>query len=141
VLFLIAALPMSIGLPIYEAVEELKRDDELLDGLELALQSSSLLEQVETAVQASSELDPIAKRRLIVALEAVRIGHYIDAAPPLSQGLERAFFALARERGSSTAKTSSSSGALVEGEEGRRPVRASRARLRLPPLPERLGLR
>lgn len=99
VLFLIAALPMSVALPIYEAVEDLKRDDELLDGLELALQSSTLLDQVEAAVHSSGDLDPIAKRRLIVALEAVRDGHYIDAAPPLSQGLERAFFGLARDRG------------------------------------------
>jgi hypothetical protein len=90
---------MSIGLPIYEAVQEAKCDDELLDGLELALRSSPLLEQVEAAVQTSADLDPIATRRLVVALEAVRAGHYIDADPPLSQGLERAFFALAREQG------------------------------------------
>lgn len=99
VLFLIASLPMSIGLPIYEAVEEAKRDEELLDGLERALQGASLLAQIEAAVQTSSELDPIAKRRLVVALEAVGEGHYIDAAPDLSQGLERAFILLARRRG------------------------------------------
>lgn len=99
VLFLIASLPMSIGLPIYEAVEEAKRDEELLDGLERALQGPSLLAQIEAAVQTSIELDPIAKRRLVVALEAVGSGHYIDAAPDLSQGLERAFILLARRRG------------------------------------------
>jgi hypothetical protein len=98
VLFLIASLPMSIGLPLYQAVERTKRDEELLDGLERALQSSALLDQIEAAVQTSVELDPIAKRRLVVALESVRVGHYIDAAPDLYQGLERAFYTVARKR-------------------------------------------
>lgn len=99
VLFLLASLPMSVGLPIYEAVEQAKCDDELLDGLERALQTSSLLAQIERAVQGSHELDQIAKRRLVVALEAVGNGQYVDAAPQLCQGLERAFTALARRRG------------------------------------------
>lgn len=98
VLFLIASLPMSIGLPIYQAVEEAKRDDELLDGLERSLQGS-LLAQIEVAVQTSNELDPIAKRRFVVALEAVGDGRYVDAAPALCQGLERAFMTQARRRG------------------------------------------
>lgn len=99
VLFLIATLPMSIGLPIYLAVQEAKRDEELLDGLERALAHAPLLEKIKGAVQTSNELDPIAKRRFVVALQAVGDGHYIDAAPPLSQGLERAFMALAQRRG------------------------------------------
>jgi len=98
VLFLIAALPMSIGLPIYEAVENAKRDEELLDGLERSLLTSSLLDQIEQAVQGSSELDAVATRRFIVALEALGDGRYIDAAPPLCQGLERAFMDVARRR-------------------------------------------
>ncbi len=99
VLFLIASLPMAIGLPIYEAVVKAKRDDRLLDGLEGALRTSSLIDYIEQSVQASNDLDAIAKRFLLAALEAVRDARYIDAAPPLYQGLERAFTGSARSRG------------------------------------------
>ncbi len=90
---------MAIGLPIYDAVVKAKRDDLLLDGLERALQGSSLIDQVEQAIQGSSDLDSVAKRFLLGALEDVRDGRYIDAAPALYQGLERAFTGVARKRG------------------------------------------
>jgi hypothetical protein len=143
VLFLIASLPMAIGLPVYEAVVKAKRDDLLLDGLERALQTSSLIDQVEHAIQSSGDLDPVAKRFLLGALEDVRDARYIDAAPPLYQGLERAFTGVARKRGLIDDKNEFQ---IVpdpdeEGEDSRRPVRAPEPRPRLRALPAIVGVR
>jgi hypothetical protein len=97
VMFLIASLPMAVGLPLLRAV---KTDDEpLLARLETALSDGPLLDQLQAAVQGTSELDAIAKRNLVRALEWVRHGHYVDAAAPLCHGLERAFTGVARRRG------------------------------------------
>jgi len=97
VMFLLASLPMAVGLPLLRAV---KIDDEpLLVRLEAALCDGPLLDQLQAAVQATPELDAIAKRHLVRALESLRDGHYIDAAPPLYHGLERAFRGVARRHG------------------------------------------
>jgi hypothetical protein len=98
VMFLLAALPVSIGLPLLRAT--LKKDEEpLLARLEAAIGDSGLTDDLQAAMQVSSELDDVAKRNLIQALAWLRRQQYIDAAPPLYQGLERAFKNVARERG------------------------------------------
>jgi hypothetical protein len=63
------------------------------------LSDGPLLDQLQAAVQASPELDAIAKRNLVRALEWLRQGHFVDATAPLCHGLERAFTGVARRRG------------------------------------------
>jgi hypothetical protein len=88
---------MAVGLPLLRG---LKTDDALLlDRLETALTHGPLLDQFQVAVQRTTELDPIAKRHLVRALDSLRERSYVDAAPPLYQGLERAFRGVAQRRG------------------------------------------
>ena len=54
---------------------------------------------MQAAVQQSGPLDSIAKRDLVQALDHVLDQRYVDAEPPLYQGLERAFRYDARRRG------------------------------------------
>jgi hypothetical protein len=93
VMFLLAALPMAVGLPLLRALQ--KDDEPLLVRLEAALEVDAL----QAAVHASPELDQVGKRHLVQGLEWLRTGQYVDAAPPLYHGLERAFKAVARRRG------------------------------------------
>jgi hypothetical protein len=97
VMFILATLPMAIGLPLLRAV---RTDDEpLLARLEAAIGDSRLIDELQAAVQGSSELDAVAKRNLVQALAWLREQQYIDTAPPLYHGLERAFKNVARRRG------------------------------------------
>jgi hypothetical protein len=94
-LFLLASLPALVGLQL---LRELERDDELLlTSLEGAL-GGSLVEELQEAVQREGTLDSVAKQHLVQALTWVGSRRYVDAAPPLYQGLERAFKLVARER-------------------------------------------
>lgn len=96
-MFLLASLPMAVGLPL---LRQLKTDDALLlDRLEAALTDGPLVDQFQAAVQRTSELDPIAKRHLVRALDSLRDRSYVDVAPPLYQGLERGFRGVAQSRG------------------------------------------
>jgi hypothetical protein len=85
ILFLLAALPMAIGLPLLRALKT--SDEPLLQALEDTLAETTLVDALQQAVQASTDLDDVAKRYLVTALEAVRDQRYIDAAPPLAWGL------------------------------------------------------
>jgi hypothetical protein len=92
-LFLLASLPALVGLQL---LRELERDDELLlTSLEGAL-GGSLVEELQEAVQREGTLDSVAKQHLMQALTWVGSRRYVDAAPPLYQGLERAFKLVAR---------------------------------------------
>jgi hypothetical protein len=94
-LFLLASLPALVGLQL---LRELERDDELLlTSLEKAL-GGSLVEELQEAVQREDTLDSVAKQHLVQALTWVGSRRYIDAAPPLYQGLERAFKLVARRQ-------------------------------------------
>jgi hypothetical protein len=96
VMFLLASLPAIVALPVLRALED---DDELLLArLEQELQARALAETLQGAVQRSAALDAVAKRHLVQGLAWVQQGQYVDAAPPLYQGLERAFKLVARER-------------------------------------------
>jgi hypothetical protein len=96
-LFLLASLPGIVGLQL---LEDLEADDAfLLNRLEEELVAGPLVETLQHAVQANGDLDAVAKRHLVQALNWVRRGQYVDAAPPLYQGLERAFKLAARQRG------------------------------------------
>jgi hypothetical protein len=87
---------MAIGLPLLRALKA--SDEPLLQALGDALQETALVDALQRAVQASPELDDVAKRYLVTALEAVRDQRYVDAAPPLAWGLERAFTQVALRR-------------------------------------------
>jgi hypothetical protein len=96
-LFLLASLPGLVGLQL---LEELEADDALLlTRLEEELVAGPLVETLQRAIQTNGDLDSVAKRHLVQALDWVRQGQYVDAAPPLYQGLERAFKLVARQRG------------------------------------------
>ena len=97
VMFVLASLPMAIGLPLLRALET--EDEPLIELLEEAIDGTPLIDAVQTAVQQNVELDAIAKRHLVTALEHLRSCQYVDAEPPLYQGLERAFKLVARQRG------------------------------------------
>jgi hypothetical protein len=97
VAFLLASLPAIIALPLLKV---LKEDDEpLLARLEAELTTADLVDSLQAAVQGSKELDSVGKQHLVRGLEWVREGQYVDAAPPLCQGLERAFLVAARRHG------------------------------------------
>jgi hypothetical protein len=94
-LFLLASLPALVGLQL---LRELERDDKLLlTRLEDAL-GGSLVEELQEAVQREGTLDSVAKQHLVQGLTWVGSRRYVDAAPPLYQGLERAFKLVARQR-------------------------------------------
>jgi len=96
VLFLLLSLPAIIALQLQESIEA---DDELLLGsLEDELRNGGLTAAMQATIQ-RSDLDAVAKRHLVQGLTWVEKGQYVDAAPPLYQGLERAFKIVARERG------------------------------------------
>jgi hypothetical protein len=97
IMFLLAALPMAVGLPILRALKA--TDEPLLARLEDALAETSLVGALQQAVQQNPDLDSVSKQYLVTALEAVREQRYVAAAPPLAWGLERAFKELARARG------------------------------------------
>jgi len=96
-MFVLASLPMAIGLPLLRALET--DDEPLLVLLEGVIDQTLLLDAVHTAVEQNAELDAIAKRYLVRALDHLRTRQYVDAEPPLYQGLERAFRLVARQRG------------------------------------------
>jgi hypothetical protein len=97
VLFVLASLPALIGLQL---LEELQGDEEpLLASLEEELASGTFGAELQNAVQRNAVLDPVAKRHLAQAVDWIAAGCYVDAAPPLYQGLERAFRLTARLRG------------------------------------------
>jgi hypothetical protein len=97
VLFVIASLPALVGLQL---LEELRADDEpLLVSLEQELSRGALAAELQTAVQRNVVLDSVAKRHLAQAVDWIAANRYVDAAPPLYQGLERAFRLTARGRG------------------------------------------
>ena len=96
-IFLLASLPAIVGLQL---LNELETDDRLLLArLEEELARGTLVEELQAALQPSTALDPVAKRHLVQALSWVRRGQYVDAAPPLYQGLERALKLTARRQG------------------------------------------
>jgi hypothetical protein len=97
VMFVLASLPMAIGLPLLRALET--EEEPLIGLLEAAIDWTPLVDAVQTAVQQNAQLDAIAKRHLVTALEHLRSRQYVDAEPPLYQGLERAFKLVARQRG------------------------------------------
>jgi hypothetical protein len=97
VMFVLASLPMAIGLPLLRALET--EEEPLIELLEAAIDGTPLIGAVQTAVQQNAQLDAIAKRHLVTALEHLRSRQYVDAEPPLYQGLERAFKLVARQRG------------------------------------------
>jgi hypothetical protein len=97
VMFVLASLPMAIGLPLLRALET--DDEPLIALLEAAIDGTPLIDAVQTAVQQNAQLDTIARRHLVTALEHLRSRQYVDAEPPLYQGLERAFKLVARQRG------------------------------------------
>jgi hypothetical protein len=97
IMFLLAALPMAVGLPLLRALKA--TDELLLERLEEALSDRTLVDRLQEAVQQSPELDDVATRYLVQALTATHEQRYVDAAPPLALGLERAFKCAARGRG------------------------------------------
>jgi hypothetical protein len=97
VMFVLASLPMAIGLPLLRALE--MDDEPLIALLEAAIDGTPLIDAVQIAVQQNAQLDTIATRHLVTALEHLRRRQYVDAEPPLYQGLERAFKLVARQRG------------------------------------------
>jgi hypothetical protein len=97
VMFVLASLPMAIGLPLLRALET--EEEPLIELLEAAIDETPLIDVVQAATQQNAQLDAIAKRHLVTALEHLRSRQYVDAEPPLYQGLERAFKLVARQRG------------------------------------------
>jgi hypothetical protein len=96
VMFFLASLPGIVAIPLLKAF---KTDDELLLGpLEAELASSNLVESLQASVQANAMLDSVAKQHLVRGLGWVGRGQYVDAAPPLYKGLERAFRLFARKQ-------------------------------------------
>jgi hypothetical protein len=69
-----------------------------LTRLEDAL-GGSLVEKLQEAVQHEGTLDSVATQHLVQGLTWVGSLRDIDAAPPVYQGLERAFKLVARQRG------------------------------------------
>jgi hypothetical protein len=97
IIFLLASLPAIVALPLMRALDA---DDELLlSKLEHELQGGQLVDELQRAVQSSATLDSVAKQHLVRGLGWVQQGQYVDAAPPLYQGLERAFRLTACDRG------------------------------------------
>ncbi len=97
-LFVVVSLPLAVAVPLLDAL--VAGDDEpLLQRLEEGIGGTPLVDTVQAAVQQSGALDSIAKRNLVQALDHVRDQRYVDAEPPLYQGLERAFRYDARRRG------------------------------------------
>jgi hypothetical protein len=97
-LFVVASLPLWVAVPLLDAL--VAGDDEpLLERLEEAIHGTTLVDIVQAALQQTPSLDELAKRHLVQALDHVRDQRYVDAEPPLYQGLERAFRDAARRRG------------------------------------------
>lgn len=96
-MFVIASLPMAIGVPLLVALEV--DDEPLLSALEAAIEGGLIIDVVQRAVQQSGDLDQVAARHFAQALEGIRNQQYVDAEPALYQGLERAFKGVARKRG------------------------------------------
>lgn len=97
-LFVVASLPFWVAVPLLDAL--VANDDEpLLQRLEEAIDGTQLIDAVQAAIHQSAALDPVAKQYLVQALEHIRAQRYVDAEPPLYQGLERAFRETARRRG------------------------------------------
>jgi hypothetical protein len=96
-MFVLASLPMAIGLPLLRALSD--DDEPLIAILEAAIHGTPMIDAVQATVQQSAHLDATAKRHLFTALDHIGGHQYIDAEPPLYQGLERAFKLVARQRG------------------------------------------
>jgi hypothetical protein len=97
-LFLVASLPLWIAVPLLDALVE-GDDEPLLQRLEEAIDGTAVVDVVQAALQQTPSLDEYSKRHLVHALDDIRDGRYVDAAPPLYQGLERAFRETARRQG------------------------------------------
>jgi hypothetical protein len=97
-MFVLASLPMAIGLPLLRRLQA-HGDEPLIALLEAAIDGTPLIDAIQTAVLQNAELDPTARRYLVTALDHLRSHQYVDAEPPLYQGLERAFKLVARRRG------------------------------------------
>jgi hypothetical protein len=98
VMFVVASLPMSIGLPIYQAVKS-RREESLLKLIEPVVTNPSFVEDVQAAIHQAPLLSPIARRHLVTAFDWLKQKQYVDAYPPLYNGLEPAFTAVARSAG------------------------------------------
>jgi hypothetical protein len=88
---------MAIGLPLLRALET--EEEPLIELLEATIDGTPLIDTVQAAVQQNVVLDATARRYLVTALEHLRRRQYVDAEPPLYQGLERGFKLVARQRG------------------------------------------
>jgi hypothetical protein len=100
-----------------------------LTRLEDAL-GGSLVEKLQEAVQHEGTLDSVATQHLVQGLTWVGSLRDIDAAPPVYQGLERAFKLVARQRGIVDQKNIFliRDPAPAQGDEDRGPVPLPRSR-------------
>lgn len=99
VLFLLASMPSWVGIPLLRTMRR-RLDERFVDGLEAAIERSACLSLArQVLVLEATPLPDIGRRHLLVGLSALAEGRYVDATPPLYQGLEAAFRASARRRG------------------------------------------
>jgi hypothetical protein len=99
VLFIVSSFTRTVGLPLYEAVMLRSDDSILLEALERVYCEPRVVEQLQEAVHAAPHLNLIQKRHLITALRWLGKKNFVDAYPPFYNGLEPAFFAIARHLG------------------------------------------
>jgi len=99
VLFVIGSLGVALGMPLYEAAKLRSDDSELLNVLEPVVTDPVFIEEVQAAAQVAAHLSPIQRRHLTTALSWLSQRQYVDAYPPFYQGLEAAFYRVARAQG------------------------------------------
>ena len=99
VLFVIGSLGMALGMPLYEAAKLQSDDSELLNVLEPVVTDRGFIEEVQAAAQVAPHLSPIQRRHFTTALSWLGQRQYVDAYPPFYQGLEAAFYRVARDQG------------------------------------------
>jgi hypothetical protein len=99
VLFVIGSLGMALGMPLYEAAKLQSDDSELLNVLEPVVTDRGFIEEVQAAAQVAPHLSPIQRRHFTTALSWLGQRQYVDAYPPFYQGLEAAFYRVARAQG------------------------------------------
>jgi hypothetical protein len=98
VMFVVAALPMSLGYPLYRAAMN-KREDQLLDLLEPVVTNPVFIEDVQSAIQQAPLLSPISRRHLVTGFNWLKGKQYVDAYPPFYNGLEQGLREAARSAG------------------------------------------
>jgi hypothetical protein len=98
VLYLVAALPRALGMPIYEAVKFEDDHALLLEALEPVFTDVEFVAEIKAAI-AAAPLTDIAKEHLETGFEWLAAGEYVRAYPPFYNGLESSLMTAARARG------------------------------------------